>query len=133
MQFIFAISGLIERPTDLMQEKIDEGIAGFRFAVVVGVLAFAAIGASQDSTGEYCRSLYQVILISLTLSWLVAMTITPLLAITFLKFSKTEESSSDPYSSVFYRKYKGLLCFFIKNRRLTTLSTPLVQSASIRR
>ena len=90
-------------------------------ATVVGVLAFAAIGASQDSTGEYCRSLYQVILISLTLSWLVAITITPLLAITFLKFSETREVQSDPYSSAFYQKYKRVLCFFIKRRRLTIL------------
>ena len=33
-------------------------------ATVVAILAFAAIGASQDSTGEYCRSLFQVILFS---------------------------------------------------------------------
>ena len=33
-------------------------------ATIVAVLAFAAIGVSQDSTGEYCRSLFQVILFS---------------------------------------------------------------------
>ncbi|GAF99367.1 unnamed protein product, partial [marine sediment metagenome] len=33
-------------------------------ATIVAILAFAAIGLSQDSTGEYCRSLFMVILIS---------------------------------------------------------------------
>ena len=32
-------------------------------ATIVGILAFAPIGLSQDSTGEYCRSLFYVILI----------------------------------------------------------------------
>ena len=40
-------------------------------------LAFAAIGTSQDATGEYCRSLFIVILFSLGLSWFTAMTTTP--------------------------------------------------------
>ncbi len=90
-------------------------------ATIVGVLAFAAIGASQDSTGEYCRSLYQVILISLTLSWLVAITVTPLLGITFLKAPKTEETQTDPYAHGFYRKYKKMLCTCIKYRRFTII------------
>ena len=41
-------------------------------ATVVAVLAFAAISVSQDSTGEYCRSLFQVMLISLIMSWVLA-------------------------------------------------------------
>ena len=34
-------------------------------ATVIAILAFAAIGTSDDSTGEFCRSLYQVVLVSL--------------------------------------------------------------------
>ena len=41
-------------------------------ATVIAILAFAAIGTSQDSTGEFCRSLYQVVLVSLLLSWVTA-------------------------------------------------------------
>ena len=43
----------------------------------IGVIAFAAIGLSEDSTGEYCNSLFWVILISLTLSWISSITVTP--------------------------------------------------------
>ena len=45
-------------------------IANRTGATVVAILAFAAIGASQDRTGEYLRSLYYVMMISLGLSWL---------------------------------------------------------------
>lgn len=34
----------------------------------VAIIAFAAIGTSEDSTGEYCRTLFSVILISLSFS-----------------------------------------------------------------
>ncbi len=45
-------------------------------ATIIAILAFAPIGLSQDSTGEYCKSLFQVLLISLMLSWFSALTIT---------------------------------------------------------
>jgi multidrug efflux pump subunit AcrB len=54
-------------------------------ATVIAILAFAAIGTSDDSTGEFCRSLYQVVLVSLSLSWVTAVTVTPLLCVMFLK------------------------------------------------
>ncbi len=48
-------------------------------ATVIGVMAFAGIGLSPDASGEFMFSLFAVITISLMLSWLVAVTITPLL------------------------------------------------------
>ncbi|MDR8300499.1 efflux RND transporter permease subunit, partial [Acinetobacter baumannii] len=30
-------------------------------ATIIAILAFAPIGLSQDSTGEYCKSLFQVL------------------------------------------------------------------------
>ena len=49
------------------------------------VLAFGAIGLSNDSTGEFCRSLFQVVFLSLGLSWVTGVTVTPLLCVMFLK------------------------------------------------
>ena len=43
-------------------------------ATAIGIIAFAAIGLSEDSTGEYCNSLFWVIFISLTLSWISSIT-----------------------------------------------------------
>lgn len=73
---------------------------------IVAVTAFASIGTSPDSTGEYCRTLFSVILISLMLSWLTAVTCTPLLCNTFLKGKSKEkggtEETKDPYAGKFF-------------------------------
>jgi multidrug efflux pump subunit AcrB len=63
-----------------------------------------------------------VILISLSLSWLTAVTSTPLLAKTFLK-QKSRESgqapAADPYAGKFYQLYRKLLIAAIGYRWMT--------------
>jgi multidrug efflux pump subunit AcrB len=90
-------------------------------ATAVAIIAFAAIGTSQDSTGEYCRSLFQVIFISLGLSWLTAVTVTPLLGVIFLKVKKPKEGQekADPYDSGFYALYRRFLTGAIRVRWVT--------------
>ncbi|MEE8131128.1 MAG: efflux RND transporter permease subunit, partial [Vicinamibacterales bacterium] len=95
-------------------------------ATVVAILAFAAIGTSQDSTGEYCRSLFQVIWMSLGLSWVTAVTVTPLLGVMFLKVKTVASSSAaapkDPHDTRFYRGYKAVLRGCIRLRWVSTLA-----------
>ncbi len=89
-------------------------------ATFIAVLAFAAIGTSDDSTGEFCRSLFQVVLVSLSFSWVTAMTVTPVLGVMFLKPPKTKEGEQqDPYGGKFYAGYRGLLSTCIRQRWLT--------------
>ena len=90
-------------------------------ATVIAVLAFAAIGTSQDSTGEYTRSLYTVILISLMLSWVTAITVTPLLGVMFLRVKppKPGEAEKDPYSGKFYTGFSSFLRGSIRHRWVT--------------
>ena len=90
-------------------------------ATVIAVLAFAAIGTSQDSTGEYTRSLYTVILISLMLSWVTAITVTPLLGVMFLKVKppKPGEAEKDPYAGKFYAGFSSFLRGSIRYRWVT--------------
>ena len=91
----------------------------------IAILSFAPIGASQNSTGEYCRSLFLVIAISLLLSWVMAITVTPLLAEWALKSSRNAKSASkaetDPYASPFYRIYRRFLELCIDHRGLTVI------------
>ncbi|HXV59223.1 MAG TPA: efflux RND transporter permease subunit, partial [Vicinamibacteria bacterium] len=89
-------------------------------ATFVAVAAFAAIGTSQDSTGEYCRSLFSVILISLTFSWVTAVTATPLLCKKFLKQGTSGGQQKDPYSGGFYALYRRFLELCIRFRWITT-------------
>jgi multidrug efflux pump subunit AcrB len=118
--------------TDGMRMQMAQGKSGFDAAkdivgqtalpmlggTAVAIVAFAAIGTSQDSTGEYCRTLFSVILYSLTLSWLTAVTCTPLLCATFLKVTppSTTDASDDPYAKGFYRLYSNFLSGCIRFR-----------------
>jgi multidrug efflux pump subunit AcrB len=88
-------------------------------ATVIAILAFAAIGTSQDNTGEFCRSLFQVVLVSLLLSWVTAVSVTPLLCVMFLKTPAAGESQADPYGSKFYVAYKGLLRSAIRQKAIS--------------
>jgi multidrug efflux pump subunit AcrB len=85
-------------------------------ATVVGVLAFAAIGTSDDSTGEFCRSLFQVVFISLMFSWVTGVTVTPLLGSMFLKKPEGDNVGADPYAGTFYTRYRGLLTTCIRRK-----------------
>lgn len=82
-------------------------------ATAIAILAFAAIGTSQDGTGEFTRSLYQVILYSLTISWITAITVTPVLGVMFLDKPKVGEEK-DPYDNKFFNGYKSILGKLIK-------------------
>ncbi len=75
------------------------------------MLAFGAIGLSQDATGEFCRSLFDVLLISLGLSWITAVTITPLFGYLFLKpgAPPADGKAVDPYGGALYQAYKRIL------------------------
>ncbi|TMP71854.1 MFS transporter, partial [Pseudoalteromonas ruthenica] len=43
-------------------------------ATIIGITAFAPIGLSSDASGEFAGSLFWVLLISLLLSWVTAIT-----------------------------------------------------------
>lgn len=86
-------------------------------ATVIAAVAFSPIGFSRDSTGEYAGSLFWVILISLLISWVLAITVTPLLG--YLLYQKEKAmpgQASDPYNSKFFKIYKKALDFSLKRK-----------------
>jgi multidrug efflux pump subunit AcrB len=86
-------------------------------ATAIGVIAFAAIGLSEHSTGEYTNSLFWVILIALSLSWVSSITVTPLLSYLFFKPSAEGASgSTDPYGGFVFRTYRKLLITALRFR-----------------
>lgn len=88
-------------------------------ATAVAIMAFGAIGLSNDSTGEFCRSLFQVVFLSLGLSWVTAVTTTPVLGVMFLKAPAAGAGQSDPYGGRFYQRYRGVLGECLRRRWLT--------------
>jgi multidrug efflux pump subunit AcrB len=90
-------------------------------ATAIGVIAFAAIGLSEDSTGEYTNSLFWVILIALSLSWISSVTVTPLLSYLMFKpvSQKGDTAGSDPYGGFFFRTYRNMLVAALRYRWAT--------------
>ena len=87
---------------------------------VIGILAFSAIGLSPDNTGEFASSLFYVILISLSLSWVTAISTTPLLCALLLKTGDDAGADqADPYAGKLFRIYRGLVATAIDHRWLT--------------
>ncbi|MCG9626138.1 efflux RND transporter permease subunit [Vibrio mediterranei] len=82
-------------------------------ATVIAVTAFAPIGLSEDSTGEYCGTLFSVLLISLMLSWFTAISLTPFFADLFFRGMKVKEGEegNDPYNGFVFVAYRKFLEF----------------------
>ena len=87
-------------------------------ATVVAVMAFYPIYASPESTGEYCKSLFEVVGISLLFSWVISVTLTPIQCIYMLPQPK-ETGGEDPYAGGFYQRFRGLLEGAMRLRWLT--------------
>ncbi|OCH03468.1 efflux RND transporter permease subunit [Aliivibrio fischeri] len=87
-------------------------------ATVIAVTAFAPIGLSDDATGEYCGTLFTVLLISLMLSWFTAISLTPFFASLFFKERVQSEEESleekDPYNGMIFVVYKRFLEFCMR-------------------
>ncbi|WP_122034997.1 efflux RND transporter permease subunit [Aliivibrio sp. EL58] len=94
-------------------------------ATVIAVTAFAPIGLSDDATGEYCGTLFTVLLISLMLSWFTAISLTPFFASLFFKETVQNEEESleekDPYNGMIFVIYKRFLEFCMRYSLATML------------
>jgi multidrug efflux pump subunit AcrB len=140
---IIALGMLVDNAivvVDGMKVKMEQGIDGLTAAkdivaknsmpllgaTAVAILAFASIGTMTTSTGEYTQSLFYVILISLSLSWLTAVTTTPLITSQFILSKKSKkksetnsEETKDPYAGKLFVLYRKALVAAVKNKWIT--------------
>lgn len=90
-------------------------------ATIIAIIAFAPIGLSDTATGEFCVSLFQVLLISLFISWVTAMTLTPFFC--NIMFKDGDENASDndedPYKGWLFQTYRNSLTLAIRFRVVT--------------
>lgn len=99
-------------------------------ATAIAVIAFAAIGLSEDSTGEYCNSLFWVIFISLAISWVTSITFTPLLGYLFFK-PDADAANRDPYAGLLFQAYRRGLVIALRFRWMVLAFVLLLFVASI--
>ncbi|MCL1067544.1 efflux RND transporter permease subunit [Shewanella olleyana] len=92
-------------------------------ATIIAIIAFAPIGLSDTATGEFCVSLFQVLLISLFISWITAMTLTPFFCNMMFKDGETPtgDAEDDPYKGWLFQVYRTTLNLAIRFRVLTVL------------
>lgn len=105
---------------DAARETVGKTIWALLGGTVIGILAFSAIGLSQDSTGEFTNSLFWVIFYSLLLSWITAISTTPLLCSLLIKPGGAEAAvGTDPYGRGVFKLFRGLVDRAVRLRWLT--------------
>ncbi|MEK0362688.1 efflux RND transporter permease subunit [Pseudomonas sp. CBC3] len=108
------------------------------FPMLTGTLITAAgflpIATAQSSTGEYTRSIFQVVTIALVASWIAAVVFVPLLGAKLLpdlakrhaqKHGGSDEGH-DPYSTPFYQRVRRLIQFCVRRRKTVIVLTLLL-------
>jgi multidrug efflux pump subunit AcrB len=106
------------RALDAARDTVGKTQGALLGGTAIGILAFSAIGLSPDNTGEFAGSLFYVILISLSLSWITAVSTTPLLCALLLKPGAGDDAS-DPYGGPLFRAYRRIVALAINHRGLT--------------
>lgn len=81
------------------------------------VAAFTPIFLIEESMGEYVGPMAKVVVFTLLSSWLVAMTLVPLLCFIFLKVDHKEHE----YKSITYTGYRKILLYALKHKAITVI------------
>ncbi len=132
---------------EMMAIKMEQGFDRLRaasyawtstaFPMLTGTLITAAgflpIATANSSTGEYTRSIFQVVTIALVASWIAAVMFVPLLGERLLPDMAAKaarkhgagEDLHDPYGTAFYRRVRRLVAACVR-RRKTVIALTLV-------
>ncbi|MDG9978007.1 efflux RND transporter permease subunit [Ectopseudomonas oleovorans] len=138
---------------EMMAIKMEQGYDRFKaasfawtstaFPMLTGTLITAAgflpIATAQSGTGEYTRSIFQVVAISLIASWIAAVMFVPYLGDKLLpdlaKLHAAKHGGSagghDPYSTPFYRRVRATVQWCVRRRGIVILLTVALFVASV--
>ncbi|HOZ05384.1 MAG TPA: efflux RND transporter permease subunit, partial [Arenimonas sp.] len=133
---------------EMMAVKMEQGLDRFKaasfaytstaFPMLTGTLITAAgflpIATAQSGTGEYTRSIFQVVTIALILSWIAAVIFIPYLGARLLADPKPLEhgqSHHEVYDTAFYKKFRRLVAWCVNYRKTVILITILATVMSV--
>ena len=88
-------------------------------ATIIAILAFFPIFLSPDTAGVYIRDLFIVLAISLLISWVLALTLVPILADNLLKVTPATAEEGDVYDSKWYKRHRRIMTWMLSHRWLT--------------
>ncbi|MCU4177507.1 efflux RND transporter permease subunit [Carboxylicivirga sp. N1Y90] len=99
-------------------------------ATVVAILAFMPLGFNSTMAGEFLKSLFFVLAISLFVSWFLAMVQTPFMAQYFYRQNTEKEEETNPYGGRFYKGFEKVIRFSLWHKSLFTILTVVVMVGS---
>jgi multidrug efflux pump len=126
---------------EMMAVKLEQGFDRFRaaafaytstaFPMLTGTLITAAgflpIATAQSGTGEYTRSIFQVVTIALLLSWIAAVILIPYLGYRLLPehglAADQHAAAHDPYDTPFYKRFRETVEWCLDHRKTVILAT----------
>ncbi|KPU58255.1 acrB/AcrD/AcrF family protein [Pseudomonas fluorescens] len=111
------------------------------FPMLTGTLITAAgflpIATAQSGTGEYTRSIFEVVTIALLASWVAAVVFVPYLGekllpdLAKIHAAKHGAGQPDPYGTPFYQRVRRLVEWCVRWRKTVIVATVLLFIASI--
>ncbi len=113
------------------------------FPMLTGTLITAAgflpIATANSSTGEYTRSIFQVVTIALLASWIAAVVFVPYLGKRLLPDLAKQHAAKhgsgdgahDPYATPFYQRVREVVDWCVRRRRMVIMLTVGLFIASI--
>ncbi|WP_434706853.1 efflux RND transporter permease subunit [Pseudomonas sp. D4-18] len=138
---------------EMMAIKMEQGFDRIRaasyawtstaFPMLTGTLITAAgflpIATAQSGTGEYTRSIYQVVTLALLASWVAAVVFVPYLGEKLLPdLAKihaakhgTVDGQPDPYGTPFYQRVRRLVEWCVRRRKTVIALTVLLFLGSV--
>ena len=85
--------------------------------------AFLPIYLAESKVGEFTSSLFTVVSITLLCSWILSMTVIPMLCVKFLRTKKVKQRQED---NGFYRAYERVLALMLRFKYVTLALTIVV-------
>jgi len=82
--------------------------------------AFLPIFLAESGVGEYCAPLFKVVSITLLCSWILSLTMIPMLCVLFIRVK--DGTNNRPHETPFYRKYRSFLITLLRHRTLTVVA-----------
>lgn len=122
---------------EMMLVKLEEGLGRFEAAcyafretampMLTGTLitcaGFIPVAFSSGSASEFCEALFPVIALTLLISWVVSVMVTPLFGFHLIKLKEDKGEEKDVRQGVFYVYFRRLLVMFLHHKKLVLLGT----------
>ena len=134
---------------EMMAVKMEQGFSRLKaasfayrttaFPMLTGTLITAAgflpIATAASSTGEYTRSIFQVVTIALLLSWIAAVVFVPYLGDKLLPDFHARNGNGqhghDPYQTRFYQRFRAWVDWCVRQRKTVIAVTVALFLASV--